>query len=193
MSIITSGIHNMSIGVRFPELARFVNEQAIQKGSFTLASGRPSKFYCDGKMISLSCKGASLLVDAILETLSTREYDAIGGMEMGAIPIVGAMALRYSDRGMQIPAFVVRKESKLHGTCKRIEGPIPNKPSRVVIVDDVVTTGGSILDAIKAVQKEGHTVILAISMLDREEGGAESLSEHGVPYEPLVTISELDI
>jgi orotate phosphoribosyltransferase len=179
---------------RHPRLAEFVRAKAIKVGQFRLASGGLSTYYCDGKMVSFAPEGALLIADAILEEIDRLGgVDAVGGMDMGATPIVSAVALRSHQRGKPLPSFVVRKGVKTHGTMKEIEGPIPQQPSRVVVVDDVVTTAGSVIQAIDAVRRAGHTVVLAISVLDRESGGARALEAIGVPYQPLVTISELGI
>lgn len=179
----------------YPTLAEFIRKHAIQQGSFVLASSVASDYYCDGKQVSFSGQGLSLVVEAILDDLKDLEFDAIGGMDMGATPIVSALALKYFQLGRDVPAFVVRKDVKPHGTMKRIEGPIPDPPCRVVVIDDVVTSGGSILQAIQAVRDRGpgYEVVRAISMLDREEGGAKRLQDDGISYRPLVTTSQLGI
>lgn len=186
-----SSMRNQS--ARHPELAQFVQVRAIRRGSFTLASGRKSSYYCDGKQVSFSGEGLQLIADAMCAELRDVEFDAIGGMDMGATPIVAAVSLRLFQLGRTAPAFVVRKDVKDHGTRKEIEGPLPEQPSRVVIVDDVVTSGGSIIKSIEAVRRRGHEVVLAMSVLDRDGGGREALGEFGVKYQPLVTISELGI
>ena len=107
-------------------------------------------------------------------------------------PIVGAFATRSLDAGRPLPVFVVRKEVKQHGTMKAIEGPLP-APCNVVIVDDVVTTGGSILKAIDAVEAQGCKVLLAITVLDRNAGATEALAARGIPYRPLATLEDLGI
>jgi len=179
---------------RHPALARFLNDYAILHGRFTLTSGRTSSYYCDGKQASFSGEGLALISEAILEEIRDLRIDAIGGMDMGATPIVAAVALRAHQHGLTLPSFVVRKDVKAHGTQKTIEGVLPDHPPRrVVIVDDVVTSGGSIVKAIETVRARGHEVVLAISMLDRDSGGAEQLARLGVRYQPLVTIAELGI
>lgn len=182
-------IHN----ARHPELAALVNERAIMRGEFTLASGRKSTYYCDGKQVSFAGDGLALIAEAIDNEIRDRDIDAIGGMDMGATPIVAAFALWRQMQGRPIPSFVVRKDVKGHGTKKDVEGLLPATPSRVVIVDDVVTSGGSIVKAIEAVRAKGHEVVLAISILDRDTGGADALDAIDVPYQPLVTIAELGI
>jgi orotate phosphoribosyltransferase len=186
----------MLSSARHPDLARYIAEHAIFRGEFTLASGRTSSYYCDGKLVSFSGEGALLIADAIIDEIRSGggiECDAIGGMDMGATPIVSAVALRLHQLGRSIPSFIVRKDVKAHGTKKAIEGPLPKSPCRVVIVDDVITTGGSIIKAVEVVREQGHTVVLAISVLDRDGGGAELLRSHGIPYQPLVTIGELGL
>jgi orotate phosphoribosyltransferase len=180
-------------GARHPDLARYVNAHAILRGSFTLASGRQSNYYCDGKQVSFSGEGLSLIADAIVEEIRDLNIDAIGGMDMGATPIVAAVALRMFQIGKPIGSFVVRKDVKGHGTKKDVEGVLPKVPARVAIVDDVITSGGSTLKSIEVVQAKGHTVVLALSVLDRDAGGAKALADIGVKYQPLVTIAELGI
>ena len=179
--------------VRHAELARFLEGRAIRRGSFTLASGRKSSYYCDGKQVSFSGEGLQLIADAMCAELRNVDFDAIGGMDMGATPIVSAVSMRLFQLGRTAPAFVVRKDVKDHGTRKEIEGPLPENPSRLVIVDDVVTSGGSIIKSIEAVRRRGHEVVLALSVLDRDGGGSEALKALGVKYQPLVTIAELGI
>ncbi len=178
---------------RHPELARFLDEHAIRRGRFTLASGRTSSYYCDGKLVSFSGEGALLIADAILEEIKDIEADAIGGMDMGSTPIVSAVAMRAFQIGRHLPSFIVRKEVKGHGTKKPVEGNLPKEPARVIMVDDVITSGGSIMQAIDVVQGLGHTIALTVSVLDRDGGGAERFREKGIPYQPLVTIAELGI
>jgi orotate phosphoribosyltransferase len=114
-------------------------------------------------------------------------------MDMGATPIVGAVACRSHYIGRPMPTFVVRKEVKSHGTQKKIEGHVPPAGGKVVIIDDVITTGDSILKAIDAAKEAGCEILLAISVLDRGAGAAESLAARGVLYRPLVTLGDLGI
>lgn len=178
---------------RHPLLARFLREQAISFGNFKLASGRTSNYYCDAKQVTFSGEGLALTMDAIAEELRDVKFDAIGGMDMGATPLAAAAALWFYQLGKYVPSFVVRKEVKAHGTMKDVEGILPPAPARLVILDDVITTAGSIIQAVDVVRGKGHEVVLAISVLDREAGGAEALRAKGVKYQPLVTISELGI
>jgi orotate phosphoribosyltransferase len=178
---------------RFPELAQFVQEHSLRRGNFILASGKTSTYYIDGKLTAMHPRGAVLIAKAILEEVKNLPVHAIGGMDMGATPIVGAVAAVSEMSGHPFPVFVVRKDVKKHGTMKAIEGLIPQSPSKVVIIDDVVTTGDSILKAIDEVQKAGHEVLLAISVLDRNAGATEALSRRSIPYRPLVTLLDIGV
>ena len=193
MSRTAIDLETVDLNARHPKLAKFVADHAIQHGHFKLASKRTTGYYCDGKQASFSGEGIFLIVEAILSEIQDLEVDAVGGLDMGATPIVSALAYRRYQLGQPIPTFVVRRETKAHGTMKQVEGLLPVTPSDVVIVDDVVTTGGSILKAIKVVRSAGHEVILAISVVDRDEGGRELLHEQGIRYQPLVSVSELGI
>jgi orotate phosphoribosyltransferase len=178
---------------RHPELSAFVRDRMYRPGNFVLASGQRSSYYFDGKQASMDPHGAKLIAAAIMREIEDIEIDAIGGMDMGATPIAGAVALWSGQVGRPLPTFVVRKDAKQHGTRKRVEGPERHRNDRVAIVDDVVTTGNSILSAIDAVQELGCEIALAISVVDREAGASEALRERSIRYQPLVTLSELDI
>src|SRR5688572_14228301 len=178
---------------RYPQLAKIVEKKSLKRGKFTLASGRTSDYYIDARLSSLDPEGALRIADAILNEIKDLKIDAVGGMDMGATPIVGAVAVRSFQTGRPLPTFVVRKEVKAYGTQKPIEGPIPPAPCNVVIVDDVVTSGGSIIKAIDAVEKHGGKVLLAISVLDRNAGAKEALEARKIPYRPLLTLGDIGI
>lgn len=178
---------------RHAKLAKLLEQKSLRRGNFTLASGKSSTYYIDGKLTSMSAEGATLIAEAILKEIRDLPVDAVGGMDMGATPIVGAFAVASFHAGRPLPTFVVRKEIKAHGTMKLIEGPIPQSPGKVVVIDDVVTTGDSILKAIDAVQKAGHAVLLAISLLDRNAGASEALRLRGIPYQPLTTLADIGV
>jgi orotate phosphoribosyltransferase len=178
---------------RHPELARLLEKRSLRRGNFILASGKASTYYIDGKLTSMDPHGATLIAQAILDEIKDLPVDAVGGMDMGATPIVGAVAVQSLVAGRPLPTFVVRKEVKAHGTMKQIEGPVPQSPGKVVIIDDVVTTGDSIIKAIDATQRAGHEVLLAISVLDRNAGAAEALKTRGIRYQPLVVLSDIGI
>jgi orotate phosphoribosyltransferase len=178
---------------KYAELAAFVEQNSLRRGHFILASGRPSAYYIDGKLTAMHPHGAVLIAKAILSEIESLPVDAVGGMDMGATPVVGAVAAVSDLMGRPLPVFVVRKDVKKHGTMKLIEGLLPSTPSKVVIIDDVVTTGDSILKAISAVRDSGHEVLLAISVLDRNAGAAEALARQGISYHPLVTLEDIGV
>jgi orotate phosphoribosyltransferase len=143
-------------------------------GEFTLSSGAKSDRYFEGKLLTLHPEGACLVGKAIYHILENLEVDAVGGLVMGAIPIVTAVSVVSYQKGKPIPSFIVRETPKEHGTKRQVEGHI--KPGyKVAIVDDVVTQGNSIDKAIKAVQDMGCKVVKVIAIVDRHEGGGEKL------------------
>ena len=177
---------------KYPDLANFVRDVALQRGKFVLTSGATSDYYLDGKLINFDPKGIALTVEAIRTEIEDLALDAVGGMDMGATPIVSAFALRSFQLGNAIPTFVVRKQVKEHGTAKPIEGPLPAS-ARVAIIDDVVSTGGSIIKAIVGAREAGCKVLAALAIVDRNLGAHEALAELGVEYRPLVTLADLGI
>ncbi|MFA5928456.1 MAG: orotate phosphoribosyltransferase [Candidatus Margulisiibacteriota bacterium] len=150
---------------------------AARFGDFTLASGKKSDFYFDGRVVSCSAKGSRLMAEIILAKISGLKAVSIGGLTMGADPIAAAVAAVSAGSDEPIDCFIVRKEAKAHGTGRQVEGICPDG-ARVVIVDDVITTAGSTLKAIEAVEKIGCKVVMVISLVDREEGGAEALAKY---------------
>jgi orotate phosphoribosyltransferase len=176
---------------RHPDLARFVAQHALRRGAFTLASGKVSDVYWDCRLVSLDPRGLSLVVDAILREIADTPLDAIGGPTIGADPIVAGVVLRTAAAARPLPGFLVRSEVKSHGTMQRIEGPPLAPDARVALVDDVVTKGGSILRAADALIDAGARVVLALSILDRGEGGADAIRARGIEFRPLVTMPDL--
>ena len=171
-------------------LLALLKEHSLMFGDFTLASGRKSKFYFDSKKTTLRPEGAYLVAAQMLQVLSEKRInaDAVGGLTLGADPIVCPIAALSHTIGSPLRAFIVRKEAKEHGTTRQIEGDL-EPASRVVVVDDVVTTGGSTLKAIEAAEGAGHEVVAVLCIVDREQGGAEALSRW--PFFPLFTRSEI--
>jgi orotate phosphoribosyltransferase len=172
------------------QLRRLLKEQSLIFGDFTLASGKKSRFYFDSKRTTLLPEGAWLTAREILRVVRNNKIEAtaIGGLTLGADPIVCPVAALSHAEGPKLRAFIVRKEAKEHGTGKRIEGNLPNA-SRVIIVDDVVTTAGSTMKAIEAAEAEGHTVVAVICLVDREEGGAARLAAY--PFYPVFRRSDI--
>jgi orotate phosphoribosyltransferase len=177
---------------KYPQLAKLLQQKSLKRGKFTLASGRVSDYYIDGKLTCFDPEGSKLIVEAILNEIKDLAVDAVGGMDMGATPIVGSFVNRCGYVGRPLPTFIVRKEVKAHGTMKLIEGNLP-APCNVVLLDDVVTTGESILKAVKAVRDKGCKVLLTISVLDRNGGARELMEREGIPYHPLATLEDIGI
>ncbi|MEX2167101.1 MAG: orotate phosphoribosyltransferase [Methyloceanibacter sp.] len=163
--------------------------RAFRRGRVVLASGKQSDYYFDMKPAMLDPEGAGLLAELILQELHGVSADCIGGIEMGAVPLIAPVAMRSPDFGRYLSGFFVRKAVKDHGTKKRVDGTdIAGKT--VVILEDVTTTGGSAMDAVNAVQDAGAKVALVLSILDREEGAAELYAEAGIPFKSLFRAEE---
>jgi orotate phosphoribosyltransferase len=158
---------------------------ALKYGDFTLSSGQRSKYYFDGRLLSLDPEGAYLIGKAILPILEEAGAHAIGGPTLGADPIVAAVALTSHLLGGSTPAFIVRKDAKSHGTGQLVEGPLA-PGSRVAIVDDTCTTGASLFHAIEAAEAAGCTVAKVIAILDRHQGGSEELERRGYDFESIL-------
>ncbi|MDR1082400.1 MAG: orotate phosphoribosyltransferase [Coriobacteriales bacterium] len=177
----------------YRELLRPLVEEALVLKPTKLASGVMSNFYFDGKLVTLHPAGAYHLARYLLEHIPSDEYDAIGGLTMGADPIASAVAAVSYEVGSPKTAFYVRKTQKDHGRCKRIEGPLA-KGSRVLIVDDVATSGGSILDSIHAVEDElDCTVTRVVALVDRQQGARELFESQGYVFDPVFTAEELGV
>ncbi|HEY4759139.1 MAG TPA: orotate phosphoribosyltransferase [Thermoguttaceae bacterium] len=174
-------------------LISLVREKAMRFGQFTLASGKKSTYYLDGKQITLDPYGAKLAAEGILDLLIAEGMPkAIGGMSIGADPITSSVVVMSAVRGTPIVGFLVRKQAKGHGTNQYIEGPV--KPGdTVAIVEDVVTTGGSSLEAIERVEAFGLKVQRIIAIIDRMEGGAEEFAKRGYKFSSLLTIRDFGI
>ncbi len=176
-------------------LIAIIKTRSVETGrTFTLASGRTSDFYCNLKPTMLDAEGAYLLGALIVEALRADTPDLIGGLELGAVPLAASAAALSHAMGSPMQAFVVRKQTKEHGTKSLVEGLMRGdslKGKRVVILEDVTTTGGSSLKAIDAVRGEGGDVVKVLTMVDRQEGAAEAFKAAGIPFAALVTAAEL--
>ena len=180
------------------QLKELIREKSLKFGDFTLASGKKATYYLDGKQVTLDSLGAKLIGEGILDLLRSEKAfqteggklpDAVGGMSIGADPITAATIVVAAIHGVPLRGFMVRKQSKGHGTNQYIEGPVKSG-DRVVIVEDVVTTGGSSLEAIQRVEEAGLKVVGVIAIIDRMEGGAEAFTEKGYPFRSLLTIKD---
>jgi orotate phosphoribosyltransferase len=178
---------------KFRELLQPLVQSALIHQETVLSSGQTSSFYFDGRLVTLSAEGAFYLARHLLETIPADSYDAIGGMATGADPISAAVSAISFELGCPKTAFIVRKEAKGHGRMKRIEGPLESG-SRVIIVDDVATSGGSIIDAAHAVEEErGCKVVRVVALVDRQQGAAELFEEAGYEFTPVFTAQELGV
>ena len=158
-----------------------------------LASGRVSNFYFNMKPTMLDPEGAYLIGALLTEAIRPGEADMIGGLEVGAIPLAAAVAAISHAKGRPIPAFFIRKQAKEHGTKSLVEG-LPRGETlngrRVVILEDVTTTGGSALKAIEAVRADGATVVRVITVVDREEGASAAFAAAGIPFSALLSLRD---
>ena len=172
-------------------LKELIKERALlySEEGFTLASGKRSHYYFDLKPILLDAEGLNLIAECMYEHIKGCNAEYIGGLESGAIPIVAAICMLSWKKGRPLRGFYVRKERKPRGTMKTIEGNLESG-AKVVIVEDVTTTGSSVLKAIEEVQKKGCTVVKVISVIEREEGAREKLEGIGVEHSALFVKSD---
>ncbi len=175
-------------------LKEILLEKSYRKGSFTLTSGKTSDFYIDGKQTTLSAEGAYLCGKLLFELIKKEEepIEAVGGMTLGADPLVTAVSLVSHLEKKAIPAFIVRKEAKGHGTGNYIEG-LKNmlEGCTVALVEDVVTTGGTLLKVIDRVEAAGFKVGLVVTVVERQEGGVEALANAGYKLKSVFTREEI--
>jgi orotate phosphoribosyltransferase len=173
-------------------LISLVRANALKFGEFTLASGKKASYYLDGKQITLDSAGAKLIAEGILDLLGPHLPKAVGGMAIGADPITAAVITMAGVRGLALKGILVRKEAKGHGTQRFIEGPV-SPGDDVVIVEDVITTGGSSLEAIERVEAFGLKVNRVVAIIDRMEGGAQAMAAKGYELSSLLTIRDFGI
>lgn len=186
-------MQNRNIDELKARLAVLLYEKSYMEGDFTLASGRKADYYFDCRQSSLNPEGAWLIGSIFAEMLKEVSADAIGGMTMGADPLLTATSLLAYQSGRSLPALIIRKEAKGHGAGKTIEG-LANVQAgdKVVMLEDVVSTGGSVLKACKAVEEAGLTVLAVFCILDREEpGGAQAFAQAGRQLRAIFTKKEL--
>ena len=183
----------MSTSQSRARLAEIIRKRSFGRGEITLASGRKSDFYFNLKPTMLDAEGATLLAELTYETLKDDRLDYIGGLEMGAVPIAGAIAQLSWLKGHPIAAFFVRKKPKEHGARLAIEGLAKGDRldgKRVVVVEDVTTTGGSAMKAVEVLREAGAHVVLVLTMVDREEGATDTFAQAGLPFRSIYKASE---
>ena len=173
-------------------LQQILAERSVRVGSFVLASGKTSTVYVDARLTTMSPDGMVLIGKLGLERIRSSKWnpDSIGGLTLGADPVAYAISHTSARDQNPLRAFTVRKQAKDHGTGKRIEGPF-REGDRVVVIEDVITTGSSALQAISAIEQEGGIVAGVLAIVDRQDGGKDAIRSAGYEVETLTTIGEL--
>ncbi|WP_062389496.1 orotate phosphoribosyltransferase [Demequina iriomotensis] len=179
------------------QLRDLIKELAVVHGRITLASGKEADYYVDLRRITLHHRAAPLVGHVLLDALEEAGYgpadiDAVGGLTLGADPVAGSLLHAAASRGLDLDAFVVRKESKAHGLQRRIEGP-DVAGRRVVAVEDTSTTGGSVLTAVSALKEAGAEVVAVAVIVDRDTGARQVIEEEGLPYLYLYGLEDLGL
>ncbi|MFE0465355.1 orotate phosphoribosyltransferase [Kitasatospora sp. NPDC058965] len=167
-----------------------IKTKAVVHGKVILSSGREADYYVDLRRITLDAQAAPLVGRVLLDATAELEYDAVGGLTLGADPVAAAMLHAAAARGRELDAFVVRKAGKAHGLQRRIEGP-DVKGRRVLAVEDTSTTGGSVLTAVEALREAGAEVVGVAVIVER--GAAPAIEEAGLPYYTVFTAADLDL
>jgi orotate phosphoribosyltransferase len=179
------------------QLRDLITDLAVVRGRVTLASGREADYYVDLRRVTLHHAAAPLVGHLLLDALEEAgfgpaEVDAVGGLTLGADPVAAALLHAAASRGLELDAFVVRKESKAHGLQRRIEGPdVAGK--NVVAVEDTSTTGGSVLTAVEALREAGANVVAVAVIVDRDTGAREKVEAEGLPYLYLYGLADLGL
>jgi len=175
-------------------LIEIVKERSFSTGPETrLVSGRSTNFYFDMKPTMLDPEGGHLIATLILDALKGADVDLVGGLEMGAVPLAVAVAVTSQIKGWPLRAFFVRKHAKEHGARKLVEGLARGESlsgRRIVVLEDVTTTGGSAMKAIEALKAEGAVIDRVISVVDRLEGAADTFKAAGIPFTALLTAAD---
>lgn len=183
----------MSKSASRARLADIIRARSFGRGAITLASGRSSDFYFNLKPTMLDPEGVALLAELTFEALRDDNIDYIGGLEMGAVPLASAIAQLSWLKNHPMAAFFVRKKPKEHGARLAVEGLAKGETlagKRIVIIEDVTTTGGSAIKAAEAVRDGGGEIVLVLTMIDREEGATEAFAEAGLPFRSLYKAAE---
>ena len=187
----------MSLPTPREQLRDLITSLAVVRGKVTLASGKDADYYVDLRRVTLHHVAAPLIGHLLLDALEEAgwgpaDVDAVGGLTLGADPVAGALLHAAASRGLELDAFVVRKESKSHGMQRRIEGP-DVAGRRVVAVEDTSTTGGSVLTAVEALREAGAIVVAVAVIVDRDTGAREKIEAAGLPYLSLFGLADLGL
>ena len=170
------------------ELLELIKERGFRKGDFTLSSGKKSEHYVNCKPIILTGRGLTLTSLLMLKEVQT---NVVAGLTLGADPLVSGVSLVSALDGRMVNALIIRKEPKGYGTASQIEGPLPVKGSKITVLEDVVTTGGSSIKAVKVLRDEGYIVERVVSIVDRQEGGKDAMMDNDLELCSLFTIEDL--
>jgi orotate phosphoribosyltransferase len=174
-------------------LLELLTERSFKRGTFRLASGGASGYYIDGRMTTVCSEGVHLIGEVLYERTKDLNLDAIGGLQVGAVPLTAAAVVAYHRHGRPLEGFWVRDEAKTHGMQKVIEGNLP-AGARVAVVDDVLTRGTSAGKAVQAVRQAGCEVVVVLALVDRLEGAEDHLRALGVrDYRPVFTIRDFGV
>jgi orotate phosphoribosyltransferase len=181
---------SLNISHRRQKLLSIIARRSVLRGEFRLTSGRSSNFFIDLKKTMLDPEGGWLLAELLFEMIRAEDVDCIGGMETGAIPLVAALCLR-SWPEKPLKGFFIRKEAKGHGTDQQVDGLL-DSGSRVIMFEDVTTTGGSALRAVEQARRNQCTILKVITVVDRLEGAAENFGKAGISFQALFTRRDFD-
>lgn len=171
-------------------LLDLLKERSFRRGEFRLASGATSSYFIDGKRTAVHSEGAFLIGEVLYERTKDLDFDAIDGLQVGAVPLTTAAVISCQRHGRAMEGFWVREQIKSHGTQKLIEGVLPER-ARVIVVDDVFTKGGSAMKVVEAVRDAGCEVVLVLALVDRLQGARELFRQNGIEnYRAVFTIRD---
>ncbi len=189
-TITTSSLQTASYDDLRQTLLDLLVKYAYKEGDFTLSSGARSTYYINGKQVTLRAEGA-LVIGSLIWQMLPENTEAVAGLTLGADPIVSAVSIVSALENKPIPALIIRKKPKGHGTKAYIEGPSLNPSAKVVVLEDVVTTGNSALLAVERLQAAGYKVAEIIALVDRQQGGRELYQSQGLKFQAIFDITEL--
>lgn len=181
---------NVSIPEAKKRLFDILKKEAFFKGDFTLSSGKKSSYYLDARLVTLSAEGAFLCGKLIRAVVAGKNPTAIGGPTLGADPMVGAVAAVSFLEGALVKTFIIRKEAKGHGKGRMVEGPELKADDRIVVIDDVATTGKAFIHSIDALAQDGLKPVACVCIIDRQDGAREAVAARGVELVSLFTAAE---
>lgn len=173
------------------DLLELLTKDAYVRGKVILSSGKESDYYVDARRVTLTAQGAYLCAHLILDRVKDESYDAIGGPTLGADPMLGAIGVLSLQAGRPVNTFIIRKAPKAHGKQRQVEGPPLKNGSRVILIDDVATTGKALLESVDILAQMGIRAVKAVCILDRGEGAREALALKGCALVALFNISEI--